>query len=53
MDRGTTKSTAEMFRQKSQKVNPSTKTSKQPQNVFGTSSQFRGVQTGDPGDPRK
>lgn len=38
---------------KSQQVSPSTKTPKAPSPVFGTSSQFKGIGRGVPGDPRK
>lgn len=53
-DRGTTAKTGANSIARSRESAPSTKTSVDPQlRVFGTSSQFRGIGTGVPGDPRK
>lgn len=48
-----TSATGEYFRKVSKNVSPSTKTPKPAGRVFGASSQFRGVQSGVKGDPRK
>ena len=53
MARGTTKQIADRFRTRSKVVSRSTKRVKPPGRVFGTSSQFRGVQVGVKGDPRR
>ncbi len=50
----TTRKTGERFVRMSRKSSPSTKSRKTPQKrVFGSSSQFKGVRVGSPGDPRK
>ena len=52
--RGTTKKTADRFITKSRRSSPSTKQRKPAKrNPFGSSSQFKGVFVGVPGDPRR